>query len=311
MMKAAIATTTSGTVRRTALIPLFAAIWFFAAIGPVRAADYSFFSQVQTRLVNDSNKSRAAAPSDQFRDAFLQSQITLGRRAQVNSNDRMSLALNIRNETCREYTGLNNTGFNLTADWVHKFGIGRSAPAVRIFAGAEHLEFDDPIRDGSEYTAGIMAFKPISNAISITAMYTLDNRTAANDTVYFGNGHTAGGALSIGLPRHATLTFGYAQRKGDATFICAIPTDGLIIPVSLQENAFHLIAYRREAQTTFMRTTLSMPLNPRTTLFAGYERQETGPCTPLCRACAASPAATSDRPWTSANRMNSENWPRP
>lgn len=275
MIKAAIATTRNRMLRRTAGILLFAASWCIVIAGPVRAADYSFFSQVQTRLVNDSNKSRAAAPSDQFGDAFLESQITLGRRAQLNSQDRLALTLNIRNETYREYTGLNNTGFNLTADWVHKFGIGRTAPAVRLFAGAEHLEFDDPVRDGSSYTAGIMAFKPVSPAISITAMYTLDSRTAANDTVYFGNGHTAGGALSISLPRDANLTFGYAQRKGDATFICAIPGPGVVIPVSLQENAFHLIAYRREAQTTFLRTTFSMPVNPRTTLFAGYERQET------------------------------------
>lgn len=255
------------------LLALLAALWILPR--SAAAADYSNFHQLESRLAFDSNVSRAAHPEDQRGDSYLQTRVTLGRRAQLNEMTRTSLTLNLRNQTHREYYGLNNTSINVTADWVRKFGVGRTPPAVRVFAEATRLEFTDPLRDGAEFAAGAMVLKPLSQRASLTALFRMDSRTAPDANVFRGHGMIFGGSLNLGLPRGATLTVGYAQRRGDVTFHCAPVPGGFVIPVSQNETTFNLIAYRRTSRTRITRTTLSLPINNRTALFAEFERQDT------------------------------------
>ena len=65
-----------------------------------------------------------------------------------------------------------------------------------------------------------------------------------------------------------------AQRRGHVTFMCPEPV-GFVLPVSRSETTFDLTAYRRPSRSRITRTSFSVPLNNRTSLFAEFERQDT------------------------------------
>ena len=225
-------------------------------------------------IVHEDNLTRATRGADRRSDVALSPVLSIGHYVQLSGATSLLASADFRGSLYPRFERLSNVSSALTLGVRQKFGLGASAPWLRVFATGGALDYGDNLRDSVLADAGVQAGKRLSERFDVQGGYTYE-RLDARSRVFDQESHTLalrGGAALTGALQ---LTLGYAVRWGDLV-VHRTPAPGAARTSHTRVvNTFDtpLEAVRIDATTHIFSATASYALTPRAALTAGYEHQ--------------------------------------
>jgi hypothetical protein len=253
---------------------VFATVFCALLIAHAVAAHAEWIVDAGGDVVYEDNLTRATRAADRRSDVALSPAFSIGHYFQLADATSLLATADFKGSLYPRFERLSNIASTLTLGVRQKFGLGASAPWLRVFATGGALDYGDNLRDSVLVDAGVQAGKRLSERFDVQGGYTYE-MLDARSRVFDQESHTLslrGGAALTGALQ---LTLGYAVRWGDLV-VHRTPAPGAV-PTSHTRvvNTFDtpLEAVRIDATTHIVSAAVSYAVTPRAALTAGYEHQ--------------------------------------
>ncbi len=165
-------------------------------------------------LVYEDNLSHAYDKGDKKADYSLKPFLSASHYNQLTDNSRFFLTALCEGSLFTKYERLDTISGKMTAGIKQKMGLGGYAPWVTAYGSAGALSSSESIRDSFISTAGFSTGKRLHERIDLQAGYEYEHRAAQN-FLYTQNNNKIHLKLDLLLTDSATLSLGYALRRGD------------------------------------------------------------------------------------------------
>jgi hypothetical protein len=162
-------------------VPCRAALAAAALAGAGSAAGADWGYGFDLGAFYDSNLTRAQQSADVRADAAATLYAAASTRQAWTGEDFASFALEAQGEAYNRFHGLNFVGGGASADYRHKFGVGLTAPWLRIAGSASYDGYQQNLRTGARWDARIELGQRFDERFDAAIGGALDRRYAAND----------------------------------------------------------------------------------------------------------------------------------
>jgi hypothetical protein len=248
-------------------------------------ASAAWFLDADAGVVYETNVGLAQKARDVKSDGALATGLSAGWLVSLGDRSSFSLAGDLTGAGHVELPGLSHLGAGGTAAFRTKFGLGASAPWLRLFASGARFEFDDPVRDGWRYRLGAGGGVRVGTRWDLRVDYVFEERLADHarvisrtlpGDVFDTISHTYAARADYQVNDTLSLFTGYAVRIGDA--VSTTRRDAAILAASTAVTADppfgpDFVAYKIDATVHVLTFGLSFALGPHGSLNLGYERQ--------------------------------------
>jgi hypothetical protein len=129
----------------------------------------------------DSNLTRAQNPADVRADGAATLYGSAADFFALSGEDGFRLTLEAQGETYFRFHGLDFIGGGASADYRHKFGVGLTAPWLRIAASAAYDGYQQNLRTGARWNARVELGRRFDEQFDAAIGGALDRRYAQND----------------------------------------------------------------------------------------------------------------------------------
>lgn len=226
----------------------------------------------------DDNHNRARPRDEQRADGTVGAKLTGGWRFEVGTASSFSLSAGVEGTTFARFGRLDTVDGIIGAAWRSKFGLGPSAPTLRIAAEVRRQDSRSALRSGTSAAASLRLGRRFADRVDVALAYVWEDRDADDPTF----DHRAQSLLlSAGLDvgETSTLTFRYQGRKGDVTSVSA-PNAVILAAAEVRatDDAYDepgWIAYRLDATTHVFGLGLATAITERASFDVRFERQLT------------------------------------
>jgi hypothetical protein len=250
----------------------------------VRPADAAWIADVEAGVVYEDNVNLAEMERDIRSDTALGASVSAGGLAHVTDSSVVSLTGDVIGAGYTRFGGLSNLYLGVTAAFRTRFGLGATAPWVRVAGSAARLEYREDVRDGWRYRGTAGAGKRFGERWDVRLEYAYDHRTADHEIavsrlpgdVFDQTSHTLSARVDYLHSRTLVVFAGYALRLGDVA--STTPRNAAIFAASsavTPDPAFgpEALAYKIDATTHILSVGLSFALGEQASFNLGYERQ--------------------------------------
>lgn len=255
--------------------PLFLTALFSALVLALAAAAHAeWIVDASEDIVYEDNLSRATRRADRRSGVALSPALSLGHYFQLADATSVLATADFKGSLYPRFERLSNLTSTLTLGVRQKFGLGASAPWLRVFATGGVLDYGDNLRDSVVVDAGVQVGKRLSERFDVQGGYTYE-MLDARSRVFDQDSHTLSLKGGAALTSALQLTLGYAVRRGDLV-VHRTPAPGAAQTSHTRVvNTFDtpLEAVRIDATTHIVSAAVSYALTPRAALTAGYEYQ--------------------------------------
>lgn len=264
------------------LLPLILVACLVASPLPVHA---SWIFDAEAGIVHETNIGLAHKARDVKSDSRLSTAVSTGIAIPFDDRSIASFTGDLTGNGHAELSGLSNFGVGATTAFRHKFGLGPSAPWVRVFGSGARLEFEDPVRDGWRYRVGAGAGIRLAGRVDLRVDYAFEehqadhgraiNRTLPGD-VFDTTAHTYSGRVDFFYNEVVSLFAAYALRDGDVVSTTRRNPEIFAASSALTNDpAFgrDFIAYKIDAIVHIFSFGISFAVAEKASLNFGYERQ--------------------------------------
>lgn len=247
---------------------------------PVPAAA-EWFGGLEAGTVYDDNLSRSELAADVESDRGLRAFAEGGRAFELAAGTAVTFTGSLEYAAFDEFSAMDNSTLGVAGSWRKKFGLGLLAPALRLRAAVERLDFDDAKRDGWLYVGEIGWRKRLGERWDVDAAlsYEIRRADAAGPGTVFDQeriGASVLGDVALGGPWFLTIGYGFLDGDVDSN---ATPNDRIIAAkeASIPDPVFGegRLVYRLEADVHTLVLDLSRALTRDSSLVLGYELQAT------------------------------------
>ena len=250
-----------------------------------RPAQASWILDAEAGVVHETNVGLAQKARDVKSDSALSTALSTGLAIPLGDRSIASITGDLSGNGHVELPGLSNLGLGATTAFRHKFGLGPSAPWLRLFGSGARLQFDDDVRDGWRYRLGAGAGVRFGERWDVRVDYVFEehladhgkvvSRTKPGD-VFDTTSHTYSGRLDFFYSEALSLFAGYALRDGDVVSTtrrnAAILASSSALTVDPPFGP-DFVAYKIDATVHILSFGLSFAITPKSSLNLGYERQ--------------------------------------
>jgi hypothetical protein len=257
------------------------------SIGIAGPACAERIADVDTGVSYDNNVSNGKFRSDVHGDLALEASTSQGIATQFTDSDSVSATADLRGQGFTRFDGLDNLALGGSLGYRDKFGLGALAPWISATLSAARLEYQNSVRNGWQYNAGLRAGKRFDERWDIGAEVTYDRRTAdhtaslvpgISGAVYDIAGRSAGINAGYAWSNSLLLSASYAYRDGDVVSTTQ-PNRGIFFSSEAvaQDPAFGPgeFAYRLHASAQVFALRASQALGRNSSLNIGLLRQLT------------------------------------
>ena len=248
-------------------------------------AHASWIFDAEAGVVYETNVGLAQKARDVKSDGRLATAISTGIAIPFDDRSIASITGDLTGNGHVELPGLSNFGVGATTAFRHKFGLGPSAPWVRVFGSGVRLEFEDAVRDGWRYRVGAGAGIRLGGRVDLRVDYFFEehqadhghaiSRTLPGD-VFDTTAHTYSGRVDFFYNEVLSLFAGYALRDGDV--VSTTRRNAEILSASSALTADRpfgpdFIAYKIDSIVHIFTFGMSFAIAEKASLNFGYERQ--------------------------------------
>jgi hypothetical protein len=254
-------------------------------VGPAAAARASWIFDADAGVVHETNVGLAHKARDVKSDSALSTALSTGLLVPLGDRSLASITGDLSGNGYVELPGLSNLGVGATTALRHKFGLGATAPWVRVFGSGTRLEFDDAVRDGWRYRLGAGAGMRLGARWDVRADYVFEERLADHGhavvrtlpgDVFDTTAHTWSGRVDFYYDDRVAFFTGYAWREGDVVSTTRRNPEIFAVSKALtadREFGPDFFAYKIEATVHILTFGASFAMTSRSSLNLGYERQ--------------------------------------
>jgi len=238
---------------------VFALVFSLTLLCAVGVARADWFSEAALDGVYDNNLSRAVDKSDRKGDFAFAPRISLGQYDQLTDTLGFSLITDIGSGIYTRYDGLDYVNAGLTASLKYKYGLGAYAPWLKGYGTVKYFSYNESMRDGALFSAGVLAGKKIRERMDLQIGYEHENLDARN-ALFDRKSHAATIKAGFLLTESAQLTLGYAVKRGDVAVYAPADEDTVF-----SADTFHtpMEIYRVRATTRTISVGLNKTLDSR------------------------------------------------
>lgn len=263
---------TSKVCTRTAVVGLA-----LCAVAELAAADW--FGGLEAGAVYDDNLGRSELAADVESDRGLRVLVEGGGAFELAAGRGVTLIGRVERAAFDEIGGMDRLAMGVTGSLRKKFGLGGSAPVLRLTATVERLDFEDAKRDGWLYIGEIGWRKRLGERWDLEAALSYEARRADASlpgTVFDQEraGASVIGDVALGGPWALSIGYGFLDGDVDSN---ATPNDRIIAAkeASIEDPVFGegRLVYRLEADVHVFTVDLSRALTRDAALLLGYELQ--------------------------------------
>ena len=245
----------------------------------------SWILDAEAGIVHETNVGLAQKARDVKSDSRLSTALSTGIVIPFDDRSIASITGDLTGNGHVELPGLSNLGVGATTAFRHKFGLGPSAPWVRVFGSGARLEFDDAVRDGWRYRVGAGAGVRLGQRVDLRVDYAFEehqadharaiSRTLPGD-VFDTTSHTYAGRVDFFYNEVVSLFAGYALRDGDVVSTTRRNPEIFAASKALTpDRPFgpDFVAYKIDAIVHILTFGMSFAITEKSSLNVGYERQ--------------------------------------
>jgi len=238
------------------------------------------FGDIDIGVINDDNLTRSDYNSDKKAGTALELFADYGKFYDLNNNLSATSSLFVQYTSHFDYDKLSTFGFGVSGSLRKKLGLGAYSSSVQSILSITANNVNDSKRDNKTLDLSLGWNKRLNDMWELSAGVSLDNSDATNkvfDTsgtsIYFSSDYT--------ISEKLLLNFGVSQRSGDIISVTSTsnPNYTYISLASgtnnISDKVFGsgLTAYRVNATTLILKTSLSYALNDDSSFNVGYEHQ--------------------------------------
>lgn len=228
-------------------------------------------------LFND-NLSNSNRSSDQRDDFAVAGQAHFGRFDEITDHLRLTMTADLDAQAFASYEDFNRLFLGSTASLRYRFGFGAMAPFVRVEASGGYANFEQNLRDGGRYRAGITAGKRITERLAIEASYVFED-IGGQIRVFDQRSNSFALTASFDLTQTTRLTAGYEFRDGEVVSYAVPPRPDIVALANARRTVATFgppyVAYNLDAVTHSLQIGVSQALTPSISISARYEWQQT------------------------------------
>ena len=251
------------------------------------AAMADWIADVEAGFLHDTNLNNAELKSDIRKDTALTASLSIGQFLQLTQSDSLTVTANVKGETYRHFSGMNNLVAGMTLSVRRKLAIGAAAPWVRVSASAARLDFQESVRDGWLYRAAIAAGKRFAQRWELQAEYSYEKRTGDHATrtvaalpgdVFDLTSHAVTLDARYSLSEKTLLFAAYTWREGDVVSTSAPNAKIFRASAALTRDPVFgpaARAYRLEAKSHTVSVGASQAISSHSAVNVSYQRQMT------------------------------------
>jgi hypothetical protein len=257
------------------------------AIGIAGPACAERIADMDAGVSYDNNVSNGKFRSDVHGDLALEASTSQGVVSQFTDSNSVSATADLRGQSYTRFEGLNNLSLGGSLGYRDKFGVGALAPWISATLSAARLEYQNSVRNGWQYNAGMRAGKRLDERWNVGAEISYDRRTAdhtaslvpgISGAVYDINGRSAGINAGYAWSNKLLLSTSYTFREGDVVSTTR-PNPGIFFSSEAvaQDPAFGPgeFAYRLHAAAQILALRASQAVGRNSSLNLGFLRQLT------------------------------------
>ena len=255
--------------------------------GSPGAAFADWIVDADAGLVYDSNLGNAELKRDTRSDTALQASFSAGHFIQLTRTLSLTATVETKGEIYQHFGGMNNLAFGPTLAMRHRFGLGATAPWLRLSGDAARLEFEDEVRDGWRYGMSLAAGQRIATRWDVRAEYRYERRTADREiavlpalpgSVFNLSSRSVRADVRYSRDERTMVFAGFAWRYGDVVSTSTPnakifrASSALARDPTFGSNAY---AYRLAGVSRIATVGLSQALSDRSALNVSFQRQVT------------------------------------
>lgn len=197
-------------INRSAAALLFS-ITLLCATGVAHA---EWFADAESDAVFNSNLSRAFDKHNRKGDIAFVPHVLLGQFFQLTDSLALSLTTDAGSSVYTKYDGLNNINAGLAASLKYKHGMGAYAPWLKGYGSLKYFLYNESIRDGALFTAGLLTGKRLHERINLQLGYE-HQRLHARNSLFSRLSEAASVKADFAIVDALQLMLGYSITKGD------------------------------------------------------------------------------------------------
>jgi opacity protein-like surface antigen len=267
----------SGAVSTALFTRLLCGVFLLSSAG-IALARQDWIFDIRSGVLYDSNVSHSDRSRDVEADFAWRSLLTAGQGFQLTDDLRLGVFGTVEGQLWWTYNGLSNVQPGVDANLRYRFGLGRTAPWIRLGTKLEYADFQEARRSGLQLRPVISGGVSLTERIRLDASYEYE-RFDARDAVFERDAHSVSLHATFDVTSSTQLTAGYTYRHGDVTASAVPPRPDIVAIADVREliDTFDepYMAYRFPASTHAASIGLSQALSDFAALQATYQFQHT------------------------------------
>jgi hypothetical protein len=268
-----------------ATLAAFAASIALGAMPYAARSDWTLGAGADLRY--DNNVGNAQSSSDIVGDSTVDARLTIFQLFPLGDDYSVTVGGDLRGESFRRLTGLNNASLDGTFALKRKWGLGAFAPWARAGVSVGRSSYDDSYRNTWDYRATLASGQRVDERWNFWAEYAFERRAASAQTpevpgvsadAYSQDSHDAAVNLEYSLNENAFLALGLLGRHGDVVSTTRGSAQIYEAARAVAEDpAFgpEAYAYKLTGTTYGFRLGINYSPTPHSLLGCGFERMET------------------------------------
>ena len=247
----------------------------------------AWIADVDAGFLHDGNLNNAELAQDIRSDRAVTASLSAGQFMQLDRDHSLTVTADVKGEIYHRFSGMNNIAAGATLGVRRKLGVGAAAPWLRLSASAARLDFNEDVRDGWLFRAGLSGGKRVAERWELLAEYSFEKRTGDDETpvsrnlpgnVFDLQSHAAAFDVRYSLSEKTLFFVGYTWREGDVVS-SSVPNAKIFrASTALARDPVFgagISAYKLDAITRTISVGASQALSPRAALNLSYQRQMT------------------------------------
>jgi Outer membrane protein beta-barrel domain len=261
------------------------AVLLTALAMPAAPARADWTAEAEAGAAYESNIGRGQLDSDIRSDTALTLAASAGTFFMPGDRGGLFLSADLSAASNLHYHGLSHLDLGLSAAYKYKFDVGPEAPWLRARGSVTRLNYQNSVRNGWLYAAGVGAGRRIGERWDLRADYGYERRSADENVAvapefsgaaFAQRNRVFSANADYSWSEDTAFLFGYTRRQGDVT-----PTTQRNFTIFSASTAITAdpvfgtdwFAYRLTATTHLVFVGVSRALSPRSSLNFGFERQ--------------------------------------
>jgi len=247
----------------------------------------AWIADVDAGFLHDSNLNNAELKRDIRSDRAVTASVSAGQFIQLDRDHSLTVTADVKSEIYHHFSGMNNIAAGATLGLRRKLGLGAAAPWLRLSGSAARLDFNEDLRDGWLYRAGLSGGKRVAERWELRAEYSFEKRTGDDATPVVRNlpgdvfdlqSHAAAFDVRYSLSEKTMFFAAHTWREGDVVSTSMPNAKIFRTSTALARDPVFgagISAYKLDAITRTFSVGVSHAVTSRSALNLSYQRQMT------------------------------------